>query len=81
MYQCIYARKYTKDGPEVVHYGEKPVVAALVVSNAHISHDCSLESLTPFKLKLNPANTFLIVGFQSTGKLHFTQVAAWELSS
>lgn len=38
MYQCIYAHKYTKDGPEVVHYGEKPVVAALVVLNAHISH-------------------------------------------
>lgn len=41
----------------------------------------SLESTTPFKLKLNPANKFLIVGPQSTGKLHFTQVAAWELSS
>lgn len=29
----VYAHKYTKAGPEVVHYGEKPVVAALVVLN------------------------------------------------
>lgn len=79
----VYAHTYTIDGPEVVHYREKPVVAALVVLNVHTAyaHDCSLESLTPFKLKLNPPNKFLIVGSQSTGKLHFTQVAAWELSS
>lgn len=77
----VHAHKYTKAGPEDgALWGEASSGCPSCLEH-HISHDCSLESPTPFKLKLNTPNKFLIVGSQSTGKLHFTQVAAWELSS
>lgn len=79
MYQCIRQVHKSWTGGGAL-WGEASSGCPSCLEH-HISHDCSLESPTPFKLKLNTPNKFLIVGSQSVGKLHFTQVAAWELSS